>query len=161
MRKTWCPLSSEKVQALLAICILANKSCSWDNLFLYLIILLGFRELYLLSCPCIFHFACVYKRTYISNFPFSSGISRSFLPVPSEQASWEDLILTPFLYRVCHSWSYSKCQITWGKKDSIIFLCFSTSFIWDAKCSLLYSREWVHNPPNHINRYIQSCKWNT
>lgn len=34
---------------MLAICILANKSCSWDNLFLYLITLFGFRELYLLS----------------------------------------------------------------------------------------------------------------
>lgn len=48
------PLSPEEVQVLLAIFTAANKSCSWDNLFLSLITLLGFGVLYLpLQVPSI------------------------------------------------------------------------------------------------------------
>lgn len=99
------PLSSEKVQILLAVCILANKSWVWDNLFFYLMVLFGFRELHLLPCQPTSHFAAFYKRTCISSFPFSPGINGSIHPAPSEQTPWEDLIPTPFHDRACCSWS--------------------------------------------------------
>lgn len=62
---------------------------------------------------------------YTSNFFFSSGIKRSFHLAPSEQMLWEDLISTPFLCRVCHSWLYNESQISSGTKRAISYSCVS------------------------------------